>query len=74
MTCLVYRHKLDIGPVASELVFEPHREGWACIACSETYGAGVKPLLKFEDLERHMEAHQMGLDYAMVLKRKGVLK
>jgi len=86
-SALVYRHALQLSespmniPLefrveskSLELVFEPHREGWECMACAETYGCGVKPLLKLGDLARHAEAHQMGLDYALILKKKGILK
>ena len=56
------------------LIFEPRRGEWECMACAETYGSGVKRFLSPGDVPAHAEAHQTGIDYALVLKKKGIIE
>ena len=55
------------------LVFQrygPERE-WRCMACAE---AGNEHYCTDESIQGHCDAHQMGLDYALVcLRRNGML-
>ena len=57
-----------------QLIFVPRREGWECMACTETYGWDQNRLLSPGHVTEHARAHQMGLDYALILKKRGILK